>query len=153
MKVLICTDGSTSSTAGIKCALEVLGKEHEYTLLFVLSEEGIYRRYKETFEEDLARIEKLFGDPDPEKAAAREIFLRPLQDYMSQAGFKTTPKVREGSVVSEILAEIDEEQYAVTVLSDGKISLMKLLPGSTLHEIVQNTKKCILLARPPSHSE
>ncbi len=153
MRVLICTDGSASSTEGIKCALQVLGKEHEYTLLFVLSEEGIYRRYKQTFEEDLARIEKLFGDPDPEKAAAREIFLRPLQDYMSQAGFKTAPKVREGSVVSEILAEIDEERYEVTVLSEGKISLKKLLPGSTLHEIVQNTKKCILLVRPPSRSE
>ncbi len=152
MKVLICTDGSTSSTEGTKCILQVLGKEHEYTILFVLSEEGIYRRYKETFGEDLARIEKIFEDPNPEKAAAGEIFLRPLQHYMSQAGFKTTPKVREGSVVSEILAEIDEGQYAVTILSEGKISLMKLLPGSTLHEIVQNTKKCILVVRPPLHS-
>ncbi len=153
MKVLVCTDGSTSSIEGIKCAIQVLGKEHEYTLLFVLSEEGLYRRYKETFEEDITRIEKLFEDPDPEKAAAREIFLRPLQDYMSQAGFKTIPKVREGSVVGEILAEIDQGQYAVTLLGEGKISLVKLLPRSTLHDIVQNTTTCILLVRSPSHSE
>lgn len=152
MKVLICTDGSKSSTEGIKCALQVPGNEHEHTILFVLSEEGIYRRYKETFGEDLARIEKIFEDPNPEKAAARKIFLGPPQDHLSQAGFKTAPKVREGSVVSEILAEIDEGQYAVTVLSEGKISLMKLLPGSTLREIAQNTKKCILVVRPPLHS-
>ncbi len=152
MQVLVCTDGSSSSVDGIKCVLEVLGKEHEYTLLFVLPEEGMYGRYKETFEEDLARIEKIFHDPDPEKTAARELVLGPLLDYMSRAGFNATAKVREGGVVSEILAEIDEGQYAVTVLGEGKLSLMKLLPGSTLHEILENARRCVLVVRAPSHA-
>ncbi|MGZ4918765.1 MAG: universal stress protein [Halobacteriota archaeon] len=152
MKVLICTDGSSSSLEGIKCILEVLDKKHEYTLLFVLSEEGIYGRYKETFAEDLDRIEKIFGDLGSEQAAAQEIYLGPLRDYMLQTGFRAVPKVREGSVAAEIIAEISEAQYGLTVLSEGKISPMKLLPGSTLHEVLQNTKKCILVVRPP-HSE
>ncbi|MGZ4902699.1 MAG: universal stress protein [Halobacteriota archaeon] len=152
MKVLICTDGSLSSLEGIKCVLEVLGKEHEYTLLFVLSEEGVYQRYKETFAEDLTRIEKIFGDLASEKAAAQETFLKPLYEYMKQAGFNAIPKVREGKIATEITAEIEETQYVVTVLSEERISPMNLLPRSTLHEVLQNTKRCILVVRPPHSS-
>jgi len=46
MRVLACTDGSEVATEGIKCALKTLSKEHDYTLLFVLSEKGVYRSYK-----------------------------------------------------------------------------------------------------------
>ncbi len=151
MHVLICTDGSSSSLEGIKCMLEVFGKEHAYTVLFVLSEDGIYGRYKETFEEDLERIEKIFGDLDPEKTAARDLVLKPLLDYMSHAGFNATAKVREGGVISEILEEIDEGQYDVTVLAEEKLSISKVLPGSTLHEVAQNVKGCLLIVKAPSH--
>ena len=152
MKVLICTDGSSSSSEGIKCVLEVLDKEHEYTLLFVLSEEGIYRRYKETFAEDLTKIEKIFGDLASEKAAAQETYLKSLYEYMKQIGFKVIPKVREGNVATEIIAEIGETEYIATVLSEERISPMSLLPGNTLHEVLHNTKKCILVVRPPHSS-
>ncbi len=149
MKVLICTDGSSSSLEGIKCVLDVFGKEHDYTLLFVLAEEGVYRRYKETFAGDLSKIEKIFGDVASERAAAQETFLKPLYEYMKQAGFKAIPKVREGNVATEIITEIEEAQHEATVLSEERISSMHLLPGSTLHEVLQNTKRCILIVRPP----
>jgi hypothetical protein len=146
MKVLVYTDGSTTSNEGIKCALGVLSKEHEYTLLFVLSEKGIYRSYKEIFGEDLTKIERIFGDTDPERAAARYIFLKPLCEYMTDAGFKTNAKVREGNVISEILEEIDEGPHEIVLLSE-RVTAMRLPADSHLHEIIEDAHKCVLVVR------
>lgn len=148
MRVLACTDGSEVATEGIKCALKTLSKEHDYTLLFVLSEKGVYRSYKKTFDEDLKKIETIFGDVESERAAAHKLFLEPLYQHMVDAGFKTTPRVREGHVAAEILKETEEGGYDVILLSKKALTATKLMLGSTLHQITRETNRCIIVVRP-----
>ena len=75
MKVLVCFDGSPLMIEGVKCAVSALRRDIDYTLLYVLTERGIYESYKRIFREDLERIEALVGDVDSEKKAASRIFL------------------------------------------------------------------------------
>src|SRR5665647_2747914 len=77
MKVLICVDGSPVTNEGLKCAVDALRIDIEYTLLYVLEEHGIYDSYKRIFREDLERIEELFKDIDSEKEAAKKILFYP----------------------------------------------------------------------------
>jgi hypothetical protein len=50
-------------------------RQIDYTLLYVLTERGIYENYKRISRGDLKRIEALVGDVDSEKKAASRIFL------------------------------------------------------------------------------
>ena len=153
MKILICTDGSNTSNEGIKCVVGALRKDNAYTVLYVLSEHGIYYSYKNIFKEDLEKIEGLFGEIGSEKKAAKRLFLSPVCDYMKNDGFTVRGKVREGHVVEEILDEIDEERYDMVMLGDKKgFSPAHLLLGSTVSEVMHRAKVCVIVIRPQAAS-
>jgi len=98
VKILVCFDGSPSVMEGLKCAVNALRRDIDYTLLYVLTERGIYESYKRIFREDLERIEALVGDVDSEKKAARRIFLDPLCAHMREQGLAVRAVVRGGTL-------------------------------------------------------
>jgi len=150
MKILICTDGSITSNEGIKCVVGALRKDNAYTVLYVLSEHGIYYSYKSIFKEDLEKIEELFGEIDSEKEAAKKLFLSPVCEYMKREGFNVRETVREGHVVEEILDEINEEGYDMVMLGDKKgFSPARMLLGSTVSEVMHRAKVCVMVIKPP----
>jgi nucleotide-binding universal stress UspA family protein len=149
MKVLVCFDGSPSVMEGVKCAVNALRRDIDYTLLYVLTERGIYESYKHLFREDLERIEALVGDVDSEKKAARRIFLGPLCAYMREQGLTVRAVVREGHPAEEILDEVREGQYDIVVLGDAhSFSASRLLVGSTVTEVMRNACTCVMVIHP-----
>ncbi|MFZ0926288.1 MAG: universal stress protein [Halobacteriota archaeon] len=149
MKVLVCFDGSPSVMEGVKCAVNALRRDIDYTLLYVLTERGIYESYKRIFREDLERIEALVGDVDSEKKAARRIFLDPLCAYMREQGLTVRAVVREGHAAAEILDEVSEGHYDLVMLGDASsFSASRLLVGGTVTEIMRNARTCIMVIRP-----
>ena len=149
MKILICTDGSHALIEGIKCVIGALRKDNKFTLLYVLSEHGLYHSYKSIFKEDLEKIEELFGEIDSEKEAAKKIFLSPIYGYMKNAGYNVRDKVREGHVIEEILDEIREGGYNVIMLGDKTgLSPARLLLGSTVSEVMHRAKACVIVIKP-----
>jgi nucleotide-binding universal stress UspA family protein len=149
VKVLICVDGSPSMTEGVKCAANAFRRDVDYTLLYVLTERGIYESYKRIFREDLKRIEALLGDIDSEKKAARQIFLDPICVYMRELGLSVRAVVREGHAAAEILNEVREGQYDIVVLGDAQsFSASKLLAGGTVSQVMQNAQACVVVIRP-----
>jgi nucleotide-binding universal stress UspA family protein len=150
MKILICTDGSVALTEAIKCVLGALRKDNKFTVLYVLSEHGVYYSYKSIFKEDLEKIDQLFGEKDSEKEAAKKIFLSPIYEYMKNAGYNVRDKVREGHVIEEILDEIREGGYNVIMLGDKTgLSPARLLLGSTVSEVMHRAKACVIVIKPP----
>jgi len=107
---------------GVKCAVNALRRDIDYTLLYVLTEHGIYESYKRIFREDLERIEALVGDVDSEKKAARRIFLGPLCAYMREQGLTVRAVVREGHAAEEILDEVREGHYDIVMLGGARSS-------------------------------
>ncbi len=149
MNVLICVDGSPSLTEGIKCAVSALRGDVEYTLLYVLTERGVYESYKHIFKEDLERIEALFEDVDSEKKTARRVFLDPLCTSMREQGLTVRTIVREGHAAQEIADEARDGRYDVVLLGGARsLSPSKLLMGSTVTEVMQNVRACVLVVRP-----
>jgi len=149
MKVLVCFDGSPSVMEGVKCAVNALRLDIDYTLLYVLTERGIYESYKRIFREDLERIEALVGDVDSEKKAARRIFLDPLCAYMREQGLTVRPVVREGHAAAEILDEVSEGHYDLVMLGDARtFSASRLLVGSTVTQVLKNAGTCVMVIRP-----
>jgi nucleotide-binding universal stress UspA family protein len=149
MKVLICFDGSPSVMEGVKCAVNALRLDIDYTLLYVLTERGIYASYKRIFREDLERIEALVGDIDSEKKAARRIFLDPLCTYMREQGLIVRAVVREGHAAEEILDEVSEGHYDIVMLGDARsFSASRLLVGSTVTNVMQNARTCVMVIHP-----
>ncbi|MGA3198749.1 MAG: universal stress protein [Halobacteriota archaeon] len=149
MKVLVCLDGSPSVIEGMKCAVSALRLDIDYTLLYVLTERGIYESYKRIFREDLERIEALVGDIDSEKKAARRIFLGPLCAYMRERGLTVRGVVREGHAAAEILDELYEGQYDIVMLGDARsFSASRLLVGGTVTHVMQNARTCVMVIRP-----
>jgi nucleotide-binding universal stress UspA family protein len=149
MKVLVCFDGSPSVTEGVKCAVDALRRNIDYTLLYVLTERGIYESYKRIFREDLERIEALVGDIDSEKKAARRIFLDPLCTHMQEQGLAVRAVVREGHAAKEILDEVREGQYDIVMLGAGhSFSASRLFVGSTVTQVMQNARTCVMVIRP-----
>jgi nucleotide-binding universal stress UspA family protein len=150
MKALMCVDGSPATTEGLKCAVETLRSDIEWTLLYVLEERGIYDSYKRIFREDLERIEELLKDVDSEKDAAKRIFVLPLCQHMRERRLTVKAIVREGLPAAEILAELEEGEYDLAVLGDKKgLSTTRRLLGGTLAEVMQNANTCLLVVRPP----
>ncbi|MGB8311395.1 MAG: universal stress protein [Halobacteriota archaeon] len=149
MKILICTGGSHALIEGIKCMIGALRKDNKFTLLYVLSEHGLYHSYKSIFKEDLEKIEELFGEIDSEKEAAKKLFLSPLFDYMKNSGFNVSEKVREGQVTDEILNEIRESDYDMVIVG-GKTGLSpaRLLLGSTVSEVMHRANICVIVIKP-----
>jgi nucleotide-binding universal stress UspA family protein len=149
MKVLVCFDGSPLMIEGVKCAVSALRRDIDYTLLYVLTEHGIYESYKRIFREDLERIEALVGDVDSEKKAARRIFLDPLCAYMREQGFTVRAVVREGHAAAEILDEVSEGHYDIVMLGDARsFSASRLFVGSTVSRVMQNARTCVMVIRP-----
>lgn len=149
MKVLMCVDGSPSVTEGMKCAVGALRSDVDCTLLYVLTEHGIYESRKRIFREDLERIEALFGDIDSEKKAARHLFLDPLCTYMREQGLTVRAIVREGHAAEEIIDEVRDGHYDIVMLGDAhSLSPSRLLVGSTATEVMQNVRACIMIIRP-----
>lgn len=149
MKILICTDGSVAMIEGIKCMLGALRKDNKFTLLYVLSQHGVYHSYKSIFKEDLEKIEELFGETDSEKEVAKKIFLLPIFDYMRNAGFNVREKVREGHVTDEILNEIREGNYDVVMLGDKtRLSPARLLLGSIVSDVMRLANICVMVIKP-----
>ena len=149
MKVLVCFDGSPSVMEGVKCAVDALRRDIDYTLLYVLTEHGIYESYKRIFREDLERIEALVGDVDSEKKAARRIFLGPLCAYMLEQGLTVRAVVREGHPAEEILDEVRDGQYDIVMLGDAhSFSASRLLVGSTVTEVMRNACTCVMVIHP-----
>jgi nucleotide-binding universal stress UspA family protein len=149
VKVLICVDGSPSIMESVKCAVNAFRRNTDYTLLYVLTERGVYESYKRIFREDLKRIEAIFGDIDSEKKAARQIFLDPIYAYMREQGLTVRAVVREGPAVPEILNEVREGQYDIVVLGDAQsFSASKLLVGGTVSQVIQNAQACVVVIRP-----
>ena len=149
LKVLVCFDGSPSVMQGVKCAVNALRRDIDYTLLYVLTERGIYESYKRIFREDLERIEALVGDVDSEKKAARRIFIGPLCAHMREQGLVVRAVVREGHVAKEILDEASEGQYDIVMLGDAhSFSPSKLLVRSTVTQVMQNAQTCVMVIRP-----
>ena len=149
MKVLVCFDGSPSVTEGVKCAVGALRRDIDYTLLYVLTERGIYESYKHLFREDLERIEALVGDVDSEKKTARRLFLDPLCAHMREQGLAVRAVVREGHAAEEILNEVNEGQYDIVVLGAGhSFSASRLLVGSTVTEVMRNVRTCVIVVHP-----
>jgi nucleotide-binding universal stress UspA family protein len=150
MKALMCVDGSVATTEGLKCAVEALRSDIEWTLLYVLEEHGIYESYKRIFREDLERIDELFEDVDSEKEAAKRIFVLPLCQHVRERGFTARALVREGPAAGEILAELEEGGYDLAVLGDKKgLSATRRLLGGTLAEVMQNANTCLMVVRSP----
>jgi len=150
MKILICTDGSHALIEGIKCVIGALRKDNKFTLLYVLSEHGLYHSYKSIFKEDLEKIEELFGEIDSEKETAKKLFLSPLFDYMRNSGFNVREKVREGQVTDEILDEIMEGDHGMVILGDKTgLSPARLLLGSTVSEVMHRAKVCVIVIKAP----
>jgi len=148
MKVLVCFDGSPSVMEGVKCAVNALRPDIDYTLLYVLTERGIYESYKRIFREDLERIEALVGDVDSEKKAARRIFLDPLCAYMREQGLTVRAVVREGHAAAEILDEVGEGHYDLVMLGDARpFSAPRLFVGGTATQIMKNAGTCVLVIR------
>jgi Universal stress protein family. len=149
MKVLVCFDGSPSVMEGVKCAVKALRRDIDYTLLYVLTERGIYESYKRIFREDLEQIEALVGDIDSEKKAARRIFLDPLCTHMREQGLTVSAVVREGHAAEEILDEVREGHYDIVVLGDVRsFSASRLLVRSTVTQVMQNARTCVMVIRP-----
>jgi nucleotide-binding universal stress UspA family protein len=149
MKVLVCFDGSPSVTEGVKCAVDALRRDIDYTLLYVLTERGIYESYKRIFREDLEQIEALVGDIDSEKKAARQLFLGPLCAHMREQGLAVRAVVREGHAAKEILDEVREGQYDIVMLGAGhSFSASRLFVGSTVTQVMQNARTCVMVIRP-----
>jgi len=149
VKVLVCCDGSPSVIEGVKCAVNALRRDIDYTLLHVLTERGIYESYKHIFREDLERIEAVVGEIDSEKKAARRIFLGPLCTYMREQGLTVRAVVREGHAAEEILDEVSEGQYDIVMLGDRhSLSASKLLLGGTVSQVMQNARTCVIVMRP-----
>ena len=149
MKVLVCFDGSPSVTEGVKCAVNSLRRDIDYTLLYVLTERGIYESYKRIFREDLERVEALVGDVDSEKKAARRIFIDPLCTYMRGRGLAVRAVVRGGHPAEEILDEVREGQYDIVMLGAGhSFSASRLFVGSTVTEVMRNVRTCVMVIRP-----
>jgi len=154
MKILICTDGSHALIEGIKCMTGALRKDNKFTLLYVLSEHGLYHSYKSIFKEDLEKIEELFGETDSEKEAAKKLFLSPLFDYLKSSGFNVREKVREGQVTDEILNEIRESDYDMVILGDKtRLSPARLLLGSTVSEVMHRVNICVIVIKPSELSK
>ena len=153
MKVLVCFDGSPSVMEGVKCAVDALRRDIDYTLLYVLTERGIYESYKRIFREDLEQIEALVGDIDSEKKAARRIFLDPLCTHMQEQGLAVRAVVREGHAAEEILDEVREGQYDIVMLGAGhSFSASRLFVGSTVTQVMQNARTCVMvIRREPCH--
>ena len=150
MKILICTDGSHALIEGIKCVISALRKDNKFTLLYILSEHGLYHSYKSIFKEDLEKIEELFGEIDSEKEAAKKLFLSPLFDYMKNSGFNVREKIREGQVTDEILDEIMEGDHGMVILGDKTgLSPARLLLGSTVSEVMHRAKVCVIVIKAP----
>jgi len=149
MKVLVCFDGSPSVMEGVKCAVNALRLDIDYTLLYVLTERGIYESYKRIFREDLERIEALVGDVDSEKKAARRIFLDPLCAYMREQGLTVRAVVREGHAAAEILDEVSEGHYDLVMLGDARsFSASRLFVGGTVTQVLKNAGTCVMVIRP-----
>ena len=149
MKVLVCFDGSPSVIEGVKCAVNALRRDIDYTLLYVLTERGIYESYKHLFREDLERIEALVGDVDSEKKTARRIFLDPLCTHMQEQGLAVRAVVREGHAAEEILDEVREGHYDIVMLGAGhSFSASRLFVGSTVTEVMRNVRTCVMVMHP-----
>ncbi len=149
MKVLICVDGSPSVIEGVKCAAGTFRSDVDCTLLYVLTEHGVYESRKRIFKVDLERIEALFGDVGSEKKAARHVFLDPLCEYMREQGLTVRAIVREGHVAEEIVNEARDGQYDIVMLGDAhSLSRKRLLVGSTVCEVMQNVRTCVMVVRP-----
>ncbi len=152
MKVLVCIDGSPSLTEGVQCAVSALRSDVEFTLLHVLTEHGVYERYRHTFKDDLERIEALFGDVDAERRAARRMFLDPLCTSMREQGLTVHTIVREGHAAQEIADEAREGRYDIVMLGGARsLSPSKLIMGSTVTEVMQNVRTCIMVIRSTQH--
>ena len=150
MKALVCVDGSPVTNDALKCAVDALRSDVEYTLLYVLEEHGIYESYKRIFREDLEWIEELFEDVGSEKEAAKRVFVHPLCEYMRECGLTVRAIVREGRAGEEILDELREGKYDMAVLADKKgLSPARRLLGGTLAEVMRNAETCVMVIRPP----
>jgi len=134
---------------GVKCAVNALRRDIDYTLLYVLTERGIYESYKHLFREDLERIEALVGDVDSEKKTARRIFLDPLCAPHARTGSRRPRCCEGGHAAEEILDEVREGHYDIVMLGAGhSFSASRLFVGSTVTEVMRNVRTCVMVMHP-----